>query len=153
MAGREKTKEEPLNSVSGENGTEQKQSGDIQAPFSLKQVEELVVKRLEAALSQRGQSFAVTDGPQPARPARKKELDRMEEYVEIKLFKDNKDYKDDKFVAVNGERCLIQRGKRVKIKRKFAQVLEQGEIQDMNTALMCEEKATQFKAEAEQRNL
>ena len=31
--------------------------------------------------------------------------------VEIELFRDNKDYKDDVFVAVNGESCVIARGK------------------------------------------
>ena len=40
--------------------------------------------------------------------------------VEIELFRDNKDYKDNVFVAVNGESCVIARGRKVKIKKKFA---------------------------------
>ena len=34
------------------------------------------------------------------------------------------------FVAVNGEGCLIKRGEPVRIKRKFARVLEQSDLQD-----------------------
>ena len=56
------------------------------------------------------------------------------EYVEIELFKDNSKYKDDVTVSVNGETCLVQRGKKVKIKRKFAQVLEDSRLQDIKTS-------------------
>ena len=40
-----------------------------------------------------------------------------EELVSIRLFKDNDKYKDDVFVAVNGEAIQIKRGETVKIKR------------------------------------
>lgn len=53
-----------------------------------------------------------------------------DELVEIELFKDNGKYKDDVFVAVNGIGCLIQRGKRVRVKRKFANALEDSMNQD-----------------------
>jgi len=62
----------------------------------------------------------------------------MEEYVEVKLFKDNDKYKDDVFVAVNGENCVIKRGERVKIKRKFAEVLDHSEHQDYETSMLIE---------------
>ena len=39
------------------------------------------------------------------------------ELVEVKLFKDNNKYKDDVYVSVNGENCVIKRGEKVKIKR------------------------------------
>ena len=68
----------------------------------------------------------------------------MEEYVEVKLFKDNDKYKDDVFVSVNGENCVIKRGERVKIKRKFAEVLDHSEHQDYETSKMIE-AATQTK--------
>ena len=68
----------------------------------------------------------------------------MEEYVEVKLFKDNDKYKDDVFVAVNGENCVIKRGERVKIKRKFAEVLDHSEHQDYETSKLIE-AATQTK--------
>lgn len=68
----------------------------------------------------------------------------MEEYVEVKLFKDNDKYKDDVYVAVNGENCVIKRGERVKIKRKFAEVLDNSEHQDYETSKLIE-AATQTK--------
>ena len=68
----------------------------------------------------------------------------MEEYVDVKLFKDNDKYKDDVFVSVNGENCVIKRGERVRIKRKFAEVLDHSEHQDYETSKMIE-AATQTK--------
>lgn len=59
--------------------------------------------------------------------------DPMEDYVEIKLFHDGDKYKDDVFVSVNGENCLIRRGVPVKVKRKFAQVLDSSDKQDQDT--------------------
>lgn len=56
------------------------------------------------------------------------------ELVPFYLFRDNDKYKDDVFVAVNGEGCLIQRGKQVMIKRKFAEVLQRSMDQDNRTA-------------------
>lgn len=61
-----------------------------------------------------------------------------EEYVWVKLFKDNDKYKDDVFVAVNGENCVIKRGERVQIKRKFAEVLDNSEHQDYETSKLIE---------------
>ena len=73
----------------------------------------------------------------------------MEEYVEVKLFKDNDKYKDDVYVAINGQNCLIKRGEWVKIKRKFALVLDQSEIQDIQTAEMLEAEQSRFRAAEE----
>lgn len=63
----------------------------------------------------------------------------MEEYVDVKLFKDNDKYKDDVFVSVNGENCVIKRGERVQIKRKFAEVLDHSEHQDYETSKLIEQ--------------
>lgn len=60
----------------------------------------------------------------------------LNEYVDVKLFKDSDRYSDDVYVAVNGQNCIIKRGEWVKIKRKFAIVLDQSEIQDMKTSEM-----------------
>lgn len=69
---------------------------------------------------------------------REKRREYWNELVEVKLFKDNNKYKDDVFVSVNGDNCLIKRGERVKIKRKFAEVLEQSDIQDYQTSKLIE---------------
>ncbi len=64
----------------------------------------------------------------------------LNEYVSVKLFKDNDKYKDDVYVAVNGQNCVIKRGEWVRIKRKFALVLDSSEIQDMKTAELIEKE-------------
>ena len=76
-----------------------------------------------------------------------------EELVPIRLFKDSERYKDDVFVAVNGERVQIRRGETVRIKRKFAQVLEQSMRQDTATARLMEQKAAEYEANAKALNL
>lgn len=67
-----------------------------------------------------------------------------EELVEIKLFKDTGKYKDDVFVGHNGDGIAIKRGERVKIKRKFAKILDDSEHQDYETAQMIEQKSGEW---------
>ena len=74
--------------------------------------------------------------------------DPGERLVSIRLFKDNDKYKDDVFVAVNGERVQIRRGETVLIKKKFADVLEQSMKQDVATANMIERESSEFEAKA-----
>lgn len=73
--------------------------------------------------------------------------DDGDELVEIKLFKDSGAYKDDLTVGVNGEIIKIQRGKTVKIKKKFARVIEQSNLQDAATADLIEQKTSEYAAE------
>lgn len=82
-----------------------------------------------------------------------KKVSAMEEIVEIELFKDNKDYKDDVFVCINGRSMAIKRGEKVKIPRAFAEVLENSRKQDLSTARLMEEKADEFSAESRARNI
>lgn len=70
--------------------------------------------------------------------------DYLNEYVSIKLFRDNDKYKDDVYVAVNGKNCIIKRGEWVKIRRKFALVIDQSEIQDLKTAEFLEAQQKKF---------
>ena len=86
-------------------------------------------------------------------PAPSPTKSRAEELVPVRLFKDNEKYKDDVFVAVNGERVQIRRGETVRIKRKFAQVLEQSMRQDTATARLMEQKAAEYEANAKALNL
>ena len=66
------------------------------------------------------------------------------ELVPVRLFKDNNKYKEDVFVAVNGENCVIKRGEEVMIKRKFAAVLENSDRQDYETSKLIEKKSDEF---------
>lgn len=78
---------------------------------------------------------------------------RMEELVTIKLFKDGDKYKDDLFVAVNGENCLIKRGIPVQIKRKFALAIENSENQDAKTIAFMEAQEKEFERQAKANNI
>ena len=80
-----------------------------------------------------------------ARAMAKEYENYLDEYISVKLFKDNDRYRDDVYVAVNGQNCIIKRGEWVKIKRKFALVLDASEIQDMKTAEMLEAEQNRFR--------
>ena len=74
----------------------------------------------------------------------------LNEPVKIRLFRDNDRYRDRVYVAVNGRNCLIERGKWITVKRKFALVLDQSEIQDMCAATLAEAEQDRFRvAEAQ----
>ena len=75
----------------------------------------------------------------------------MNELVDVKLFKDNDRYRDDVYVAVNGQNCIIKRGEWVRIKRKFALVLDASEIQDMKTGEFMEREQSRFMNESSAR--
>ena len=78
---------------------------------------------------------------------------RLEEYVDIKLFKDNNKYKEDVFVSVNGENCVIPRGKLYRIKRKFALLLEQSDLQDTYAADLMDKKEAEFALSAKENGI
>lgn len=63
---------------------------------------------------------------------------RMQELVEIRLFKDNGKYKDDVFVAVNGKAWQIRRGETVKVPRFVKEVLDSSLSQDQYAAKYAE---------------
>ena len=77
----------------------------------------------------------------------------LNEYVEVKLFRDNDTYKDDVYVAINGKNCLIRRGVWTRIRRKFALLLDQSEIQDLRTSELMDKEEGRFVSETLQHNL
>lgn len=90
------------------------------------------------------------------KPVMSEEAKKANEYwneeVEIQLFKDGGKYKDDVYVAVNGQNCLIQRGKPVKVKRKFAEALRLSLEQDNETADMIRELSSGYEERADKLN-
>ncbi|MCI1958795.1 MAG: hypothetical protein LKJ25_04125 [Clostridia bacterium] len=56
----------------------------------------------------------------------------------IKLFKDNKDYKDDVFVSVNFNSYQIKRGVEVEVPEPIYEALENSYKQDLETADLIE---------------
>ena len=88
---------------------------------------------------------------QAAKPAPKH--DEGEEYVEVELFRDSDRYKDDVLVCVNGESCLIQRGVRTKIKRKFYWAIQNQMRLDKATSIMLSKMHDDFADAARANNV
>lgn len=113
-----------------------------------KQVENMLAKaREEADRIIAEAKSSISAGAQPTEEQKKATAEReayWNELVPVQLFKDNSKYKDDVFISVNGETCLIQRGPKVMIKRKFANVLENSSIQDYETSKLIEKKSNEF---------
>ncbi len=66
-----------------------------------------------------------------------------EERVKIKLFKDNKEYKDDLVVGLNGKLYQIKRGIEVSVPKAVAEIIENSIQQDEKTAEMIESLVTE----------
>lgn len=111
-----------------------------------KQVEEMLAKAKAEAEKIVADAKASVGGEltEEQKKANEERKAYWEELVEVKLFKDNNKYKDDVYVSVNGENCVIKRGEKVKIKRKFADVLDKSDLQDYETSLLIEKKSSEF---------
>ena len=68
--------------------------------------------------------------------------------VEIELFKDNKDYKDDVFVCINGKNIVVKRGEKVEIPEAYAKVIAQSKKQDNAAADLMASKQDEYREEA-----
>ena len=119
------------------------------------------VDALRAAPEKDAQTEAAAQSGQDAQKTREEHIRDfiraqekwLNEYVEIRLFKDNDKYKDDVYVAINGKNCVIRRGVWTRIRRKFALLLDQSEIQDLRTAELIAGEALQFAEESRKRGL
>ena len=111
-----------------------------------KQVEAMLKKASEEAARIVAEARASVSGEltEEQKKANEERQAYWDELVEVKLFKDNNKYKDDVFVSVNGENCVIKRGEKVKVKRKFAAVLDNSDMQDYETILLIEKKSSEF---------
>jgi len=132
------------------------------------QAEQIVSPELEAIKAQIAKMLAdakaeaeaiISNAKEQAKtgkPAMSEEAKKAEEYwneeVEIQLFKDSSKYKDDVYVAVNGQNCLIQRGKPVRVKRKFAETLRRSLEQDNETADMIRELESEYEKRSKELN-
>lgn len=126
--------------------TEKAKAESINIADVTKQVEEMLAKaKAEAekivADAKASVGGELTDEQKKANEERKA---YWNEPVEVKLFKDNNKYKDDVYVSVNGENCVIKRGERIRVKRKFADVLDKSDMQDYETSLLIEKKSSEF---------
>ncbi|MGF6376853.1 cell division septum initiation protein DivIVA [Clostridiales Family XIII bacterium PM5-7] len=81
---------------------------------------------------------------QSAEGPSKKEIAEAGKKVSVELFKDTNLYRDDVYVAVNGENIKIQRGKQVEIDQKFKEVLDNSRRQDAASANLNEQLKDDF---------
>ena len=134
----ETNKPEPIN--------ENDKSEPINIADVAAQVEAMLAKAREEAAKIIADAKAVAGGQltEEQKKAREENEAYYNELVGVKLFKDNNRYKDDVFVAVNGENCVIKRGERVMVKRKFAEVLDNSDLQDYETSKLIEKKSSEF---------
>jgi hypothetical protein len=111
-----------------------------------KQVEAMLAKAREEAAKIVADAKASVSGEltEEQKKANEERKAYWNEPVEVKLFKDNNKYKDDVYVSVNDENCLIKRGERVMVKRKFADVLDKSDMQDYETSKLIEKKSNEF---------
>ena len=135
----------------------------------MEQNEKLTLQKLKKELEQMREEYekkmmASTEQKQEqdsAHLAQRAALDKMQkeqeawlnEYVEVRLFKDNDKYKDDVYVAINGKNCVIRRGVWTRIRRKFALLLDQSEIQDLRAAELMERESGRFADETMRRSV
>lgn len=71
------------------------------------------------------------------------EKDYLNEEVEITLMKDDGKYKDDVVVILNGTAIKVPRGKPVKIKRKYAKIIEESMAESNKAMLKAASLATE----------
>ena len=129
-----------------------KKAQEVETPETdvLAQVDAKIAEMLVAAEKKAQEIIAAAESKAGTKAKKAPtELDlAMEEYVTVKLFKDNDKYADDVFVAVNGEGCNIPRGEPVQVKRKFADVLEKSDMQDYKTSKFIESETEKFYEES-----
>lgn len=113
---------------------------------SFEEVEKKIEKMLkEAEEKARRIAEGTTENQKGLTETELAEIARNEEYVELKLFRDNDKYKDDVYVAVGDQNCVIKRGVPVRIKRKFYLALEETDEQDFKTAKLIERESGKYK--------
>ncbi len=146
--------------MASKNESKIEKQADQAASPELEAVKAEITKMIEEAKAQakaildtaKEQAKEVASG----KPVMSEEAKQAEAYwneeVEIQLFKDSGKYKDDVYVAVNGENCLIQRGKPVKVKRKFAETLRRSLEQDNETADMIRELESDYESRSDKLN-
>ena len=126
--------------------TEKTKAESINLADVREQVEEMLAKAKAEAAKIVADAKASASGElsEEQKKANEKRKAYWNEPVEVKLFKDNNKYKDDVYVSVNDENCLIKRGERVMVKRKFADLLDKSDMQDYETSKLIEKKSGEF---------
>ena len=122
------------------------------APISMEEVQKQIDAMLLEAEKKAQEIVRKAGETAPAAKTVSKEIQKREkelqEPVTVKLFKDNKNYKDDVFVAVNGRTFQIKRGVEVQVPRYVKEVLDNSVQQDEATAAFIESKEREYERES-----
>ena len=125
-----------------EKTTEKVTLGDV-----AKQIDEMLANakaEAEKIVAEAKASIKVGELTEEQKKAKAERDAYWNELVPVELFKDNGKYKDDVIVSVNDENCVIKRGERVLIKRKFASALDLSKAQSNETSKLIEKKSSEF---------
>lgn len=123
-----------------------KAAPDTTAAISLEEMQAAMLAEAEAkaaeilATAEEKAKTILEAAEEKAEAAAKEE----EEYVWVRLFKDNGKYKDDVFVSCNGENCVIKCGERVRVKKCIAEILDNSQHQDYETSVMMDNMSHEF---------
>lgn len=99
------------------------------------------------------QPQTVPNDPPPQGEGVQGSVDPGDEMVTVELFYDGDKYKDPVPVIVNGIKIEVPRGKPVKIKRKYAEVLQHSMEQNKAAGKMQDRLAAEFAQETKTRGL
>ncbi len=103
-----------------------KEAAEQKVTLSISELQALIAEEVQ---KQTNLNTEIRDAaPQEIAPAPPAEM------VKIKLFKDNGQYKDPVFVAVNGHKFIVPRGVEVEVPDYIAEVLTNSFEQDQATA-------------------
>lgn len=80
---------------------------------------------------------------------RQQAINRMNDKVEITLFKDTGKYSEDVTVTINGVTYQIQRGVPVEVPRYVADIIRQSEKQDLHTANMIQKLTSEYEKKSQ----
>lgn len=116
---------------------------EAKAEDIIKAAEEKAQEIIAGAAKQTAEQKPTGQGPT------KSELKDAHEKVEIELFKDNNLYRDDVYVAVNGQNIKIKRGQKVKVDKMFAEVLDNSKRQDAVAADLNEQLENEYREKSD----
>ena len=129
-------------------GVQEPQAPETESTAMLEQAAKILedAKRVAAEILENAQQAAQVQDMNGPVNGGKKEDDYFEEMVTVELFKDGRDYKGDVFLSLNGETIRVKRGVPMKIKRKFAILIEQANREAIRTAEYDENMQQEFRA-------
>lgn len=128
---------------------------ETEPKFTIEEVRKLIAEAVDEAVSE-AMASVKTDSPvginenrSSRRMTKRRDADDL---VTIEIMP-TREAKDDVVLSINDETCIIKRGKRVKIKRKFARMYENSRMQEISALQYMEQKQAESLAKLESAKL